>query len=229
MERGGQERLKTAAVLVLAFMLLPYLYPLMLLTTLFHESGHALAAWLTGGRVHGIRMAANGAGVCTTSGGWPLLVASGGYIGSAIAGCLLLFVSSRPGLRRHVLEILGLLVGGIGLTLASGAFTVVFCLLTGVLLFLAGTRTSPEVEYWTLKFIGASVALYAVEDLKSLLLIELGAPAIYIGGADMSDAQVMASLTGIPALLWAAAWGGFTLWLLWKTVESTAAASAFDG
>jgi hypothetical protein len=70
-------------------------YALILLVTLLHEQGHALAALLTGGTVHSIEISANGAGLCTTSGGNMLLILMGGFVGSILLGNLMVAVSMR--------------------------------------------------------------------------------------------------------------------------------------
>jgi hypothetical protein len=69
------------------------LYPITLLVTIFHETGHAFFALVTGGSVHGIQINNDGSGYAMISGGLSILVIPGGYIGSALWGNFILFVA----------------------------------------------------------------------------------------------------------------------------------------
>ena len=73
---------------------LPLLYPFKLFTTWVHESSHALMTLLVGGRVTAVTIEPNTSGL--THGLVPAsriargLVASAGYLGAALVGCLLM-------------------------------------------------------------------------------------------------------------------------------------------
>ncbi|WP_155206573.1 M50 family metallopeptidase [Xanthovirga aplysinae] len=71
------------------------LYPITLLTTYLHEFGHALATLITGGKVWSVQLNADGSGFTKTSGGVEGMILMGGYIGSAILGNILLYISLR--------------------------------------------------------------------------------------------------------------------------------------
>jgi hypothetical protein len=64
----------------------PLLIPLIYLNTHIHEFCHAIIALGTGGSVQYIKVFTNGSGVTPVSGGNLLLIASAGYVGSAISG-----------------------------------------------------------------------------------------------------------------------------------------------
>src|SRR3989440_5807896 len=75
------------------------LYPLKLLVVLMHESGHAAATLMVGGSVDAIRISPDQGGV-TLSRIPPsvlrqIVVASAGYVGSAISACVLLMAAAR--------------------------------------------------------------------------------------------------------------------------------------
>ena len=75
------------------------LYPFKLLVVLMHESGHAAATYLVGGSVDQIRIDPNEGGV-TYSRYVPALwrsviVASAGYVGSTVSGCVLVWLAAR--------------------------------------------------------------------------------------------------------------------------------------
>lgn len=71
------------------------LYPINLIVTFLHEFGHAFFAIITGGSVHSIEINADGSGLAMTGGGIRGIVLMGGYIGSALFGNILLYVSIR--------------------------------------------------------------------------------------------------------------------------------------
>jgi hypothetical protein len=68
-----------------------FLYPAALVSTAFHEFGHALVAVLTGGSVASIEVAPDESGLTRFRGGWQCAVLPAGYVGSTLAGALLLF------------------------------------------------------------------------------------------------------------------------------------------
>ena len=85
----SRKHLLWATVLTIALMFVPYsnyaLYPLRLFITFIHESGHALAAVLTGGSVESLSVHTNGEGLTIGrfSGAWTWLFSSAGYLGTS--------------------------------------------------------------------------------------------------------------------------------------------------
>ena len=69
------------------------LYPFELISTVFHEFGHAFMTIITGGRVAGIEINPDESGVTRFVGGSPCLILPAGYIGSSVAGAALLILS----------------------------------------------------------------------------------------------------------------------------------------
>ncbi len=68
--------------------------PLRYLGVFVHEMGHGLASLLSGGSFYWFQMDGDG-GAAITSGGWQSLVLLGGLLGPAVAGSILLMVSTR--------------------------------------------------------------------------------------------------------------------------------------
>jgi len=60
--------------------------PLKLIAVFLHEFSHALATWLTCGKVSGIEINENFGGVCYSRGGNRPIILSAGYIGSCVWG-----------------------------------------------------------------------------------------------------------------------------------------------
>lgn len=69
------------------------LYPFELVSTVFHEFGHALMTLMTGGRVASIEINPNESGVTRFVGGMKCLILPAGYLGSSLAGAILLVLS----------------------------------------------------------------------------------------------------------------------------------------
>jgi hypothetical protein len=178
----------------------PLLLPFRLFVTMVHELSHALAAIATGGEVQGIAIRLDGSGVTLVRGGSLFLVASAGYVGSALFGAGLLLLARVRARRRLLLRGLA-----IGLVLATLFFfrepvgIVAALLLAGGFWLLAGRGADWGVAllvYWLAVLSG----LYAAFDL--LVLLELSGPTV----AAQSDAATLQRTTRIPALVWAALW-----------------------
>lgn len=86
-------------------------YPVRLFVTFVHEAGHALAGLLSGGTVEGFTVSPNGSGLARVSGGNIALIAPAGYLGTALFGTLLFFVTSRkPQWTRGLSVAMGLAI-----------------------------------------------------------------------------------------------------------------------
>ncbi len=86
-------------------------YPLRLFVTMIHELGHGLAAVLTGGSFLRFEVTRRGAGLAYTSGGSRFVVIQAGYLGTALFGAALLFLTHRTSRPQRVAVGVGLFVG----------------------------------------------------------------------------------------------------------------------
>jgi len=206
-------RLVVLGILVLAglwFWSAPWLAPLRLLVVLVHETGHALATLVFGGKVERIIVGADESGQCLSSlpAGWlpQIAVYSAGYVGSAISGALQLVLAFRFRLHRPVLYAMGVWVTAMGVIYAGNAFTLAYCLGMGaVLLVLA--RLLPAGAVRTLvTVLAVFTGLYALFDLRD----DLWSP----GGSGPSDAVLLAAQTHVPAFLWALLWSAASVAVL---------------
>jgi hypothetical protein len=128
-----------------------------------------------------------------------ILVSSGGYVGGALIGALLLLLTFRFKLGKPMLAAAAVWLGLIGLLYGHGdLFTFVFCLGMAAL-FGAGAKFLPnDVAASVNLFIASFTALYAVMDLKD----DLWNSQVRA----QSDAAILASTSGIPAVVWAFMW-----------------------
>ena len=179
------------------------LEPMKLLVVMMHESSHALASLLVGGHVQRVVIAADQSGYCLSQipNGFfrEVAVYSAGYLGSAIAGSMLLWLSFRFRLHRIVLGAIAAWLIAVAFLLAGNLFTLAFCLGAGAVLGLIAAKLKQEaVVEWIVLFIAAFSGLYALFDLRD----DLWNSAVRAH----SDAALLAALTGVPAIVWAAVW-----------------------
>lgn len=87
------------------------LYPFAIISTVFHEFGHAFMVWVTGGHMNSIEINVNEAGATRFHGGWPCAILPAGYIGSALIGAILVFMAfGRKTARWTAVGIMGILI-----------------------------------------------------------------------------------------------------------------------
>jgi hypothetical protein len=138
------------------------------------------------------------------------LVASAGYLGAALVGCVLMAAARVERWAHSIL----LAVGGCLLLTAvlwmRNPFGFAVVLAWGAVLVALGRRGAGDGARFLLGLLAVQVALNAVYDIRVLFLVR-GGP---------SDAETMARLFRLPASLWATAWMalsvamlGATLWL----------------
>lgn len=210
-KKAAANTLVGSAVLTACLLLLPLgraiLVPVHLLGTHVHEAGHALAALLTGGSVGAIVVRADGSGVTPVAGGWPIVVASAGYVGTMVTGAALVAAGAKAKLAGRALLLFGALLGAVSLLYLRGDLV---GLATGwgwsLALVVAGLRLRGETVQFASQFLGIVLSLASLSALRDLFFAGLG-PGVH------SDATNMARLTGIPAVFWAYAWalGGIVL------------------
>ena len=180
----------------------PILLPFKLLSVMGHETGHALASLIVGGSVDRVTLSLDESGACLSripDGFFArVIVYSAGYVGSAIISVLLLVASFRFNARRAMLAGACFWLALMGVVYARDGFTLLFALVMAAL-FGAGARWLPDGLVGGLNlFIASFTALYAVMDLKD----DLWNSAV----RSQSDAQLLADLTIVPAIVWAALW-----------------------
>lgn len=190
----------------------PFVYPLKIFTVFLHELSHGLAAVLTGGSIERIELTADQGGVCYTRGGWRFVVVSAGYLGSLLFGALYLVIGgrARPAVQRGVVAASGLLVLLVTLVWVRTGFGLVWGLGTAAVLVAVARLLPAGFSVFVLRLLGVTSGLYAVWDIASDLLLR---------SVPGSDANALASFTGIPGLFWGLLWGVIALGGLAKAVQ----------
>jgi hypothetical protein len=194
-------------------------YPLRLFVTYVHESGHALAAIASGGRVMRFTVSPDGSGLASTIGGSRALILPAGYIGAALFGAGLFFIIHRfPSFIRWTGGALGVFL--IVFTLmyarpdALGAPTALIVgLLFGLILVLLALRATIALNLIVLTVLAIATGLNAVMDITSL--VGYADYCFRAGGQTVvcNDAQAFARDVApiFPAAVWAFIWAGISI------------------
>lgn len=207
--RNDQKLLIFAAVLSVGVWVVPFLRPLILpliyFNTHIHELGHALAAIATGGQVQHIHVYASGSGVTPVQGGSLFLLATSGYVGSSIAGGLMILGSRNEQTARRTLWI----------TFGFMAFSMLFFvrgdwvgflsgLLWTALLGLAAKFVKRDGTVFLTQFLGLSLCLTSLQAFLVLLNLTAANPSGH------NDAKLLQDATLIPGIVWATIWLGIS-------------------
>jgi hypothetical protein len=211
--------LGVAAAVSLIVSLTPWsqilLYPFKLFTTWVHECSHALMTILVGGRVRSIAIQPDTSGLTLSlvpvgrvAGG---LVASAGYLGAAVVGCLLMAATRVKKWARPILLSLGTCMLFTLIVWMRNPFGFAVVLAWGVALVALAREGTGNVARFVLSLLAIQVALNSVYDIRVLFLIDRG----------RSDAATMARLFLLPSWIWATTWMLMSVamlgWTLWMT------------
>ena len=189
----------TIAIVSVLFWLSPLLAPFKIFVVFIHETGHALAALLTGGRVLSMVVTPWQSGYVESLGGNALIIASAGYIGSALFGGIMLSLSGRKQWTQYIFIALAILFGVMTLCFVRNLFGWIFGLGTTAMFSLLAYKRFPFSVY-IVDILAVMSSMYAIYDLSDFLLV----------GA-RTDAVILASITGVPAFIWALVWSAISL------------------
>lgn len=180
------------------------LYPVRLFVTFVHESGHGLAAILTGGHFETFRVFENGAGVALTAGGSRWLILPAGYLGSALFGALLFYVANTVPFPRTISLVLAIFTAALALLFTDFLSTAWLVGLGVALALLALWRYADRsVNLLVLDVLAILTGLNVVFDLFALVRYSDASM-----GAVRNDAAAFSAEVAplIPGVVWAALW-----------------------
>lgn len=216
--RRAASALKWSIGVTLALYLIPFgallAYPLLLLSTIFHELGHGLLAIITGGDFKSLTIFADGSGVAThTSTGsatGEALTAAGGLVGPAVVAGLA-FAASRStrGARVFLVGTSAALVLALA-TVVHGAFAIGFTGVVAATALWLGVRCSPATAQFGAVF-GATQLALSVFSRGDYLFTASASTGI---GVMPSDTAAMAEALGGTYWLWGIACGLFSVAVL---------------
>ncbi|MDX2139916.1 MAG: M50 family metallopeptidase [Chloroflexota bacterium] len=185
------------------------MYPFRLFVTFVHESGHGLAAILTGGRLEGFLVNADGSGLARTVGGSLAVILPAGYIGAACFGAGLFYLTNTVQHTRVIAVVLGVLLLIVTL-LYTGIFSLagVVGIIGGLLLIALGWRGPRWLNLLVLNVLALLTALHSILDLI-FLINNTSASAM---GVRNDAAAFSAAITPlVPPVLWAVLWAAIAL------------------
>jgi hypothetical protein len=225
-----------AALTTLLLAVLPWLgpinYSLRLLITTVHELGHGLAAILTGGDFARFVVYPDGSGVAFTAGGWRFVVIPAGYLGAALFGAFLITLGRNQRRSRMALAVIGVLLILLSLRFGIpnvitpdwiwGLLTTIFGFIFGGVLLWVAFKASANWVIFLLHLVAIRAGLTSFSDLVALIGLSSD-----LFGVQNNDARSMASLTYVPALVWAVLWTviaflliGGAIWITWIAPRS---------
>ncbi len=188
----------TASLLMIIFFWnTKIIYPIKLSLILFHEASHALAAYVTGGKVIGIELNRDLSGGCIIENGNDLIVALSGYPGSYVIAITLFFSAYNKKLKA---------ISAFGIPAALIFITANFIndsLISIIVLFIAVSffivvRFSPYIiSNLFLKITGLIGLIYVVHDIFSDYSQD---------NLIQSDVAQLSYLSGIPEFVWLLIW-----------------------
>lgn len=222
MNSESQKMSLALGLFVLSFILWEtwLVYPIKLLTVLFHELSHGLAAIATGGVVARIEVYANEGGVCWTAGGNRILVLSAGYLGSLLWGSGLLLLAARTDWDREILAGLGGLLILVTVIWVRNLTGIVFGLGVGAAMIAFSKHLGTFACDVLLRWIGMTSSLYVILDIKSDLIDRSVAA---------SDASKLAAMFMLPGWVVGGIWLIIALGITWKVLAATLPPDGTDG
>lgn len=182
-------------------------YPFRLFGTFVHELSHGLTAMLTGGTFLRFQVSADLSGLAQSSGGVRVLVASAGYVGSAVFGGVLLLLHARGVSARVLLGALGILLAVFAVLFLRNLFGWVAAGLLSTTLILAAWKLASAWQQWLFDLLALQLVLDGYSSLWTVFQLS-GDRSV------ATDAQTMANLTWLPAWSWALIWALFSTGVL---------------
>ena len=187
------------------------LYPLTLLATFAHETGHGLTAMLVGEQFDQLLLNADGSGMAMWRGNpgrvATALVAAGGLVGPSFAGIGLLLVSRSQQFARAVLATLAVVLVVTVAIWVRNAFGVVFLLSAAAVLSLAAKVLPTAIASFLLHLMAATLCLSWFTDLDYMF----SAQATVNGMVRPSDSAVIADALWLPYWFWGGVVACFSL------------------
>lgn len=171
------------------------MYPFRMLAVFFHETGHIIAALLTGGDIMEFTLEPLEGGRVLSSGGNRFLVAFMGYPASIIMGTLMVILADMK-FSNVITLILGMLIGFLGVKVGSSTFTLIFSAFISLMFVFVALFFVEDLNSLLLRFVGLVSILYTPYDVISDVLFNSG----------FSDAVILSQLTKINPPIWGAIW-----------------------
>ena len=221
-----------ATVLVaLFFWDTPFLLPLKVFVVLLHEISHGLAALLTGGSVEKLMLLSDQGGLAFTRGGNRFVILSAGYLGSALWGALFMQLAwSRSSIRSYAIHFIGIVLLLVLVLYIRDLYTIGYVSLTMFVILLIGSWGGDRLKMAILWIVGTFSCLYAVIDIFTDILADGPFAGLSLFGSlsgFSNDAQLLSTITYIPAFIWGLLWSGLAIAIFLLNIYSLASRRYF--
>lgn len=188
------------------------MYPLRLFTTYVHEAGHSLGALISGGQVLGFQVFPNGSGVATTAGGSAWLILPAGYLGAALFGSGLFYLTNAyPRWSDGLAIAIGIAVALFTVLFARAGTAIIVGLGFGLALMILGWKAGERLTLLVLNILAIITGLNAVFDIWYIVQNSDAGLGNISNDAAAFSRQLMPL---IPAWLVALVWAGIALVLM---------------
>lgn len=206
--------------------LVHYLFiPFDFFTTLIHEGAHAVASLIMGEQVARIVINPDTSGYMqhTVTGGRFAqgFIASAGYLGASLFGALMIVGSARPKLARVVLIGLGIIFILTVVLYIRDFFSLLIAGGWAVVLIALAVKASDAFAFFSVNFLAVQCGLNSVRDVFTLVRLSLGAPKSQYS-LGHSDADTVAGLFWLPAIVWALLWVALSILILFTAMKKSA-------
>jgi len=198
-------------IFVMMFWNYQFIYPIKVFVVVLHEMSHGLAAELTGGEMARIEISPQIGGTCWSRGGIRWIILPAGYLGSMFFGGLILVGASRTRHDKKISTFIGVAMIALTIYGIRNTFGIIFGLLFGGAMILAGNYLSEQINDTLLKFIGLTSTCYAIIDIKEDLISRT------VPG---SDAYAMAEIIPLPPVIWGVIWIVIALFATWMFISA---------
>lgn len=208
LRRGTQWREVISLVLIMTVTLLLWntwaVYPLKLLVAFFHEFSQGLMGLATGGHITQITFTSELQGECNVEGGHAIAILLAGYWGSLVWGIALYLVALKWSRAGWINAAMGVMIYTVAVLYVRPVFSMGFAAaaLAGAGMVGVSVKLPAFLNRLILKVIALTNCLYALFDVRS---------AEAAGSSLQSDADKLANLTGVPAVVWGLLWIGIAL------------------
>lgn len=173
------------------------LFPVKLIVVFLHELSHAIAAIITGGDLIAMNVGLDLGGRCEISNGNTFIIASAGYLGSFLFGSAFFYSAYSKKYGKLIIAFITVLIILFTVNVIVNSNIQLLSFLFSVLILLSIWLAPITFNKYLLKSLGLISCIYVIYDIKEDILTS---------SPNVSDATILAELTGIPELFWGIFW-----------------------
>jgi hypothetical protein len=184
------------------------------LNTLFHESGHAIMALLTGGGVMNIKLSADTSGAAQTKSKYWLgkvLTSLAGYPIAALTAWLFFWLIQQQMVNHIFYIIISLLLINLILWVRN-TFGIIWLIVMGVLAAAFYIYANSIIQSYYGVFCASILLFQSIYSAFTLLIISVKSPN------KAGDAKNLSTFTYIPSVIWALLFFSFALFVAYRVL-----------